>query len=188
MRRVICLVGISGVGKSTLLAKAASRTSFLHLQASDLIKSEQASEKDRLQSSEELRTGAVLDNQELLISGYKRTVADHIGLVVLDGHCVVDAATHLVEVPPSVFRRLECSHVAVLRAPPEIIYRRRAGDLTRTRPALEIDKLRKYQDLSTNLAKQIARQLAVSFTQHESEEPESFFAVLEEEARERWSR
>jgi adenylate kinase len=39
-RRVVALVGLSGVGKSTALARARASVAFEHLQASTLIKAE----------------------------------------------------------------------------------------------------------------------------------------------------
>lgn len=66
----IAFVGISGVGKSTFLKTVMSTTPFLHLEASKLIKEELALVQQQIQTSEELRTGAVLGNQELLVRAF----------------------------------------------------------------------------------------------------------------------
>ena len=88
-RTVVAVVGLSGVGKSTLLKNARRRVSFEYLQASNLIKAEQQARLDELVAHDLLREKNIHDNQALLISGFIRN-APKEGLVVLDGHTVID--------------------------------------------------------------------------------------------------
>lgn len=67
MKRRIAILGLSGVGKSTLIGKIRDTVPLLHLQASALIKAEQAHREKSPDSSEALRTGAVIDNQLLMV-------------------------------------------------------------------------------------------------------------------------
>jgi adenylate kinase len=73
--KIIAVLGISGVGKSTLVAKAAGQKGLLHLKASDLIKARLA----RPQSSEQLRQGPVLNNQARMLAEFANRIAatDH---------------------------------------------------------------------------------------------------------------
>ena len=66
------LVGLSGVGKSTLLKKVGKRVSFLHLQASHLIQNELVFQTSVTQTSEQLRNGPIINNQAHLISAFQR--------------------------------------------------------------------------------------------------------------------
>lgn len=95
---VVALVGLSGVGKSTLLGEIARSVPFCHFQASNLIKAERARSTSRETSSEELRLGPVLDNQALLISSFTRATRDVVGLVVFDGHIIIDGLFGLTEI------------------------------------------------------------------------------------------
>lgn len=104
-RKVVALAGLSGVGKSTLLENAQRTLVFEHLQASELIKAERRECQRKPVAHDLLREGNIDDNQALLISGFMRR-APKEGLIVLDGHTVIDTPDGLVEILPSVFRRL----------------------------------------------------------------------------------
>ena len=113
-QRIIALVGLSGVGKSTLLKKVGKRIPFMHLQASQLIKGELGRKSSVTRTSEELRNDVVIENQTLLITAFRREAAMYDGLVVLDGHVLVDTPNGLMEIPAACVRRtgsraLHCS-------------------------------------------------------------------------------
>jgi adenylate kinase len=63
---IIALVGISGVGKSTLLCELSKDLSFQHLQASALIKSEREAATLFETSTDDLCNANIADNQALL--------------------------------------------------------------------------------------------------------------------------
>ena len=70
MNDVIAVFGLSGVGKSWLISRFAEGHEVLHLQASQLLKDAKAAVSGIVTTSEELRTGPVIDNQALLISAF----------------------------------------------------------------------------------------------------------------------
>jgi adenylate kinase len=113
---VICVLGISGVGKSRMVADVTARIpGALHLQGSALIKLGLA---DPGVSSEELRRSggdAILANQRVLVEMFGRAVSEHKGnLVLFDGHLVIDTDAGLVEVPQTVISALHpCALVHV---------------------------------------------------------------------------
>ena len=170
--RIIALVGLSGVGKSTLLKRMASHIEFEHLQASVLIKSELKRTQSELQSSEGLRQGQVIDNQAALISGFLRTTEGMSGLVVLDGHTLIDAGEKLIEIPADVFRQIGVEHMIFLQEAPERIAERRGGDIGRKRPNRTVETLAYHQVQAIIVAARITLELdiplsVISGSQHD---------------------
>lgn len=160
-QRVVAVVGLSGVGKSTLLASARMNIAFEHLQASLLIKSERERRRQTSIGHDASRDVNITDNQALLVEGFRR-VAPKTGLVVLDGHTVIDTPDGLVEIDPKVFRTLGASHFIVLTEEPAEIYRRRFADTSRKRPMRSVDELRQQQEHSILAAHRAALALRVS--------------------------
>ncbi len=160
----IALVGISGVGKSTFLRRLAREVSFTHLEASRLLKEEvQLLNATRL-TSEDLRLGAVLDNQNLLNCAFDRHVEKLDGLVVLDGHTVIDTGAGLQEVPASVFDKMCLDEFFFLQDDPCEIFSRRKADTTRDRPDRSIDEVAEHQERAILVTAQIARDLRIPCT------------------------
>lgn len=160
MRKVVALVGLSGVGKSTLLEDARRRFSFGHLQASDLIKAEKQERRDNTVAHDLLREGNIDDNQTLLISGFMRYAPEE-GLVVLDGHTVIDTPDGLVEILPSVFKAIDVCRFVVLVDDVEKIALRRLSDTRRTRPFRSPEELVEHQERSVLAAYRAALVLRV---------------------------
>ncbi len=146
-RKVVALVGISGVGKSTFLHNARRRLVFEHMQASDLIKAEKLEQQDKPIAHDFLREGNIDDNQALLISSFMRR-APKEGLIVLDGHAMIDTPHGLVEISPSVFSAINVSRFIILIDDVEKIAARRLSDARRMRPSLSNDELAEHQERS----------------------------------------
>ncbi|SNB72681.1 MULTISPECIES: AAA family ATPase [unclassified Agrobacterium] len=159
-RRVVALVGLSGVGKSTLLEDARRRLVFEHLQASDLIKAERQERQGKPAAHALLREGNIDDNQALLISGFMRRAPEE-GLIVLDGHTIIDTPDGLVEISPSVFSAIDVSRFVVLVDNVEKIALRRLSDTRKTRPARSYEELGEHQERSVLAAYHAALALDV---------------------------
>ena len=172
-RRTVALVGLSGVGKSTLLKKAGERVSFLHLQASQLIKDELERKSSVTRTSEELRTDVVIENQTLLITAFRREAAMHDGLIVLDGHVLVDTQNGLIEIPAAVFDELGVEHFIVLQEHSSHIHNQRLRDGTRARPQRTEVELADHQRWSfvatANIALELGCPVSLLTSQHEDE-------------------
>lgn len=159
-RKVIALAGLSGVGKSTLLDSARLTLVFEHLQASDLIKAERQERQGKHVAHDLLREGNIDDNQALLISGFMRRAPEE-GLIVLDGHTIIDTPDGLVEISPSVFSAIDVSRFVVLVDDVEKIELRRLSDTRRTRPVRSHEELAEHQERSVLAAYRAALALSV---------------------------
>ena len=164
MSRRIALLGLSGVGKTTMLNRLSGQIAFTHLEASRLIKAEQARRSIAAQSSEVLRTGPVLDNQALLVAGFKYEARSIDGPIVFDGHSVIDGGNGLIKIPADVFASLELQAMCILQAAPAAILARRQGDTARPRPARLVEALAEHQEKAIEVARAIAEQLNLPFS------------------------
>lgn len=158
----VALVGISGVGKTTFLKTAMSATPFLHLEASKLIKEEIALLKKQVQTSEELRIGAIMDNQKLLVKAFRRKTVDCYDRVVLDAHTVVDTGNSLEKIPASVFLALNVKSILFLQDDPKTIRARREADKSRKRPQRTVDEIEHHQQMAILAAANVALELEIS--------------------------
>lgn len=156
MTKRIAILGLSGVGKSTLIGKIREAVPLLHLQASGLIKAEQAYREGKADTSEDLRTGAVIDNQTLMIAAYWREVAGTDLPVVFDGHSMIDGRDGLIEIPAAVFGELELDAICYLKADPHVIAQRRFADAGRERPYRDATTLEQHQRLAEATARRVA--------------------------------
>ncbi len=161
MKALIAILGISGVGKSTLVRGLNIFPSPLHLQASDIIKAEIRRRDGLYASSEELRLGPVISNQDLLVQGVLNACKDETRLVILDGHAVIFGEGGAIEIPPTVFRTIGCSAVVILEESPKIIRARRLRDVARVRPDLDESELSIQQEISSQSAARIAVELSI---------------------------
>lgn len=159
-RRLIALVGVSGVGKSFLLSGLRDEVPFQRLSASDLIQQQRAYEGTQVHK-DALRSVAIDDNQKLLVAGYRRTVEAVDGLLVLDGHTLIDTPTGFVEAGDEVFRQLEVEQFVFLSARPEEILARREKDEKRERPVRTVTQISDYQDAALISAFKVAMALGV---------------------------
>ena len=159
-RKVVALAGLSGIGKSTLLKDARRGLVFEHLQASDLINTERHERQGKPVSHDLLREGDIDGNQALLISGFMRH-APKDGLIVLDGHTVIDTPSGLVEISPSVFSAIEVSRFVIVIDDVEKIALRRLSDAQRTRPVRSHEELAEHQERSVLAAYRAALTLNV---------------------------
>lgn len=161
MSKVVAVVGLSGVGKTSLITRIASELPLKHIQASTIIKQEQAMRQTEALTSEQLRLGDVLQNQFLLIDGFHRAIGGTDKLIVLDGHVLIDGRDGVVEVPTDVFRRIGCQQFLIIEDEANRIYERRRSDSSRSRPVRSLAELCDQQRHSTQWAKQIASELCI---------------------------
>ncbi|MCY3621517.1 MAG: AAA family ATPase [Gammaproteobacteria bacterium] len=148
VRKVVAVFGLSGVGKSTTVAKvvAAAEGLVASVNAGDLIgrgrPDGRGAEGLRLLGAEE-----ILRNQELLVEELAvERMAPGPPVLLLDGHCVIDNGEELVPVPVGVVERLGVAAVVYLRGDAGVIRERRRWDGRRRRPDLDEARLSSQQE------------------------------------------
>ncbi|UWM78394.1 AAA family ATPase (plasmid) [Rhizobium sp. WSM4643] len=157
-RKVVALAGLSGIDTSR---RCAPKTGFEHLRASDLIKSERQERQGKPVAHDLLREGNIDDNQALLLSGFMRH-APKEGLIVLDGHTIIDTPDGLAEISPSIFSAIGVTRFVVLVDDVEKIALRRLSDTRRTRPFRSSEELvAEHQERSVLAAYRAALALRV---------------------------
>ena len=161
-----------------MLRRIAGRVEFTHLEASRLIKAEQARRSIAAQSSEALRTGPVLDNQALLVAGFLQEAASIGGPVVFDGHSVIDGGDGLIEIPTEVFAALGLQAICVLQAEPAAILARRQSDGARLRPNRSIEALAEHQIKAIDVARATAERLKHPFELLRNEDEAKLAALI----------
>jgi adenylate kinase len=170
---VVAVLGLSGVGKSRLVRLAAAKRDLFHLSASDLIKARLA------HTSEELRKGAVLDNQALMLSEFAdRVAAAGDTPVVFDGHSIIDTPAGLLDIPLAVFQAIDPAAIVYITADPKVIEQRRCGDSGRVRPQRSADDLANHQALALARARYFAAELGIPFHVLTSDGVDAFTALL----------
>jgi adenylate kinase len=178
-RRIVGVFGISGVGKSTLIAKAREEVSSLHVQASALIKEGLA---DPMMHSEALRRRSgdqIRANQDILVKSFWRKVrGQHYRLILFDGHLVVDTDSELLEIPQVIIRRIRPTLMVHVEDDAAKIAERRFCDSHRVRPVRSEATLWEHQRMSARLCKAYAYQLGVEAMVLRSDEAETFNRLL----------
>lgn len=163
MTIVVALTGISGVGKSSMLARIARIFPFQHLQASALIKASREEILATKISVDQLRNEDIDENQRILVTSFARALNHSISLAVLDGHTVVERSDGVEVVPASVFQALGVQAMICLVDNPESITARRIADGTRKRPAVSIAEVERLQELACQASRRIAENLRIRF-------------------------
>lgn len=160
-QEVIALVGISGVGKSALLAALSRNTGFQHLQASGLIREARSSDTTGPVAGDSLRLADIDENQRLLVEGFNRARLREAPLIVLDGHTVIDAPAGLQFIAPEVFAAIGITRFVFLADLPAEIHRRRVGDASRNRPARTVAELEAHQNLALQQTLKVSLRMSI---------------------------
>ena len=159
-QRIVALVGISGVGKTTFLKQVAANCVFQHLTAGSVIARAKAAE---LAARDSLRLSDLDGNQRLLIQGFATARDPTAYFVILDGHVVIHTENSLLPIESWVFASLGINEIAHLEADPAQVHSNRAKDANRQRPSLSVDEIRNHQARSSAEARRVADDLRIEF-------------------------
>lgn len=174
----VLVFGISGVGKSWLCRKATDVLSVHHVSGSQLIQAEKERLTSAMVSTDTLRTDRVVNNQQLLLAGFKNFKTQDSTSILFDGHDVVDTDNGLVEIPFEVIAGLEPAALIMVTDSPDAILSRRSADGSRDRPLRSVVALSDYQELSRELAERHAALLSIPFTEIRSGDLETFISFI----------
>lgn len=170
----IALVGLSGVGKSTLIQKVCHEIQFQTLSASQLIKDQ----KEAYIKHDDLRFHDISDNQRLLIDGFKRAIDHKQKLVLLDAHTVIETANGLTDISAKVFKDIGINQFVFLAEEARTIYHRRSEDDERKRATVTMETLDAYQMHAIEVTTRIALELKIPVTLITSGNITAFKSVL----------
>ncbi|VVB59933.1 Adenylate kinase [uncultured archaeon] len=140
---IIVVTGIPGVGKTTVMQKAAEGMDIQFVTFGTVmidIAKELGMAKDR----DEMRK-LTLDQQKQL----QIKTAEKVGKmknVILDTHCTVKTPKgYMPGLPEWVLRKLNPTAIVIVEADPQEIFNRRAKDMTRNRDPDSVEKIAEHQ-------------------------------------------
>ena len=157
----VLVFGVSGVGKTSLIAQVLPRlTDALTWQAGEIIgEARQTSDPEYLRT---LPSDKLEESQELLVKGFHARAGQRNGrLVLLDAHAVIDTEHGLFDIAASIIARLEPIGLIHIEDDPAQILERRRLHAGRPRPSRTVEQLALYQDRSLGRCEHLARELAL---------------------------
>jgi adenylate kinase len=178
MAKVVTVFGLSGVGKSWMITRYAAAANVAHIQANQLMRDAKAALVGVPVNSEHLRRGPVLDNQSLLTDAFAKVLAAEARPIIFDGHCLIDAGEHLIEIPVDVIRQLHPSGIVLVCAPADEIAGRRESDTSRQRPVRTTSALSAQQNRCVAICTDYAERLGIRFDQVRSGDEPDFAQSL----------
>ena len=147
---VVVVTGIPGVGKTTVMKKAAEGMDIKFVTFGTVmidIAKELGIAKDR----DEMRKLSLEQQKELQIKTAE-TVAK-MGNVIVDTHCTIKTPQgYMPGLPEWVIKRLKPRTIVVVEADPEEIFNRRAKDTTRNRDPDTVEQIAEHQQINRAIA------------------------------------
>jgi adenylate kinase len=140
---VIVVTGIPGVGKTTVMKKAAEGMD-IDFVTFGTVMSDLAIEMKLVKDRDEMRK-LTLDQQKNLQIKSAEKIAD-MGNVILDTHCTVKTPKgYMPGLPEWVIKRINPTAIVVVEADSEEIFNRRANDPSRNRDPDSVDQITEHQ-------------------------------------------
>jgi adenylate kinase len=140
---VIVVTGIPGVGKTTVMQKAAEGMDIQFVTFGTVM-IDIAKELGLVKDRDEMRKLSLEQQKQLQIK-----TAEKVGKmknVILDTHCTVKTPKgYMPGLPEWVLRKLNPSALVIVEADPQEIFDRRAKDATRNRDPDSIEKIAEHQ-------------------------------------------
>jgi len=159
-QRLVCVFGVSGVGKSTLLHDfVASYPNWMHIIAGDVLSAITSRSSEVLRTSEK---DDIQGNQRLLVQRILEICARHRDKgVLLDAHCVIDSGRDLIKVPVSAIKDLDPDLLVCVWDEPASIQVRRSAATDRVRPERTVVQLEGYQKMVMETCEEYGQDLGV---------------------------
>ena len=185
LEMIVIVFGISGVGKTSLIAQHVARDSgCVHISGSTVIEGilSSSDKQGTVRRDKDKRT--LLKLQELAVREIHRESQSYGNkLVILDAHNVIDAADGLVRIPVSVFESLSPILLLFVYDDPKEIKMRRLEDTSRRRPNIRTSELACYQDIAFDTARSYSSALGIDLAQVRSGDLVAFQTVIDSSRR-----
>ena len=140
---VIVVTGIPGVGKTTVMQKAAEGMDIKFVTFGTVME-DIAKDLGLIKDRDEMRKLTLSQQKDLQIKSAKK-IAD-MGNVILDTHCTIKTPKgYLPGLPEWVIKKLNPTAIVVVEADPEEIFNRRANDPTRNRDPDTKEQINEHQ-------------------------------------------
>ena len=148
----VIIVGIPGVGKSTLVTKIVeilnSRQKSVSVNSFGSIMFEEA-QKNGIKNRDDLRKLSMEEQQNLQKKAAQKIAKLEDDLVIIDTHTFINtSAGFYLGLPNNVLEIIKPSNFISVYARPEEIYNRRMKDTTRQRDVVSIDNIKKEMAIS----------------------------------------
>jgi adenylate kinase len=140
---LIVVTGIPGVGKTTVMKKAAEGMDIEFVTFGTLM-SDMAIETGIVKDRDEMRKLTLEQQKELQIKSAEKIAS--MGNIILDTHCTVKTPKgYMPGLPEWVIKRINPTAIVVVEADPEEIYNRRANDPSRNRDPDTVEQIAEHQ-------------------------------------------
>jgi len=169
----VFIVGVHGVGKSSMCESFTKKYSANHKTASQLI----SEAKIDALSKDTKAVKDIAGNQELLIAAVSKIRASGENLL-LDGHCVlINDENILTALPTKVFSDLSISAIIAVHDMPELI---QARTMKRDGKSMSTNIINEFQVLELTRAEEISKELGIPFAKIQSFNQVEFESILNE--------
>jgi len=146
----IIVTGLPGVGKTTVMKKAAEGFDFEFITFGTAM-FEEAKARGLVEHRDETRTLSAAQQLDLQMSAAE-TIAQTPNAIV-DTHCTIKTPQgYLPGLPESVLKKLKPSTIVVVEADPEEIYNRRVSDTSRSRDSDSVEAIHEHQQINRSAA------------------------------------
>lgn len=140
---VIVVTGIPGVGKTTVMKKAAEGMDVKFVTFGTLM-ADMAKEIGLIKDRDDMRKLTLEQQKELQIKSAEKVAS--MGNVILDTHCTVKTPKgYMPGLPEWVIKRIKPTAIVVVEADPDEIFNRRANDSTRNRDPDTKEQIAEHQ-------------------------------------------
>ena len=151
-RVVAIVVGIAGVGKSTVISRAAELLSQKNTKATIIVFGTlmfEESKKMGLKNRDEMRKLSIEDQHLLQDIAAKRIAQMNEEILIIDTHMFINTTEgYYPGIPSRLLEILKPSYLIMIAADPAEIVRRRTTDNTRDRDIISLENIRNELEIS----------------------------------------
>jgi len=147
---VIVVTGIPGVGKTTVMKKAAEGMD-IEFVTMGTVMFEIAEEEGIVKDRDDMRKLSLKEQKDLQIKAAEKVGA--MGNVILDTHCTIKTPKgYMPGLPEWVVKKVNPTAIVLVEADAEEIYNRRASDKTRNRDPDTKEQIHEHQMMNRSAA------------------------------------